>query len=227
MSYTTEQIALQTTVWNYCRNKGIPETATAGIMGNISAESSWNVNSIEEGNSIGFGLFQWSFSRRTQLESYGTDLQHQLEFFYSELTGENLNVTGADLQWFNANSYTYDNFISGNYNANESASAFCWCWERPNVDLAHENLRQSEAVTFLSQFTGTTGGGDNGSGEENPPPEGDIKLKNYHLYGATDKLYGRKFIPQNKSFTLVSIMGDIATIKDGERQYKVPKKHII
>lgn len=46
---------IQDYVWNWLRNKGLNENATAGIMGNISQESSWDANEIEAGTGIGFG----------------------------------------------------------------------------------------------------------------------------------------------------------------------------
>jgi cell wall-associated NlpC family hydrolase len=158
---------IQDYVWNWLRNKGLNEKATAGIMGNISQESSWNPDLIEVGSGVGFGLCQWSYSRRTQLEAYGTDLGHQLNFLWSEMTGENLNTTGAELQWFNQNGYTYSDFSAGNYSPSQSASAFCWCWERPNVAYANESFRQSEAEQFYTTYQGTAGGGDSSAKVEN------------------------------------------------------------
>lgn len=226
MSYTTEQISIQTTVWNFLRNKGLSETATAGAMGNVSQESSWDVTEIEAGNGIGFGLFQWSFERRTQLEAYGTDLTHQLEFLWSELTGENTVTTGAQKQWINASGFVYETYYSGGYGASDSASAFCWCWERPAAQYANVSYRDSEATYFLGEFTGTVvtppsdgGGGTTGTGT--------VKLKNKHLYNFTDSLFGRKIQTNSKTFTLVSTLGDMCVVKDGEKSYNVPKKNII
>jgi hypothetical protein len=159
MSMTTKE--LQDYVWNWLRNKGLNEKATAGIMGNISQESSWDDQEIEAGNGIGFGLCQWSFTRRTQLEAYGTDLDHQLNFLWSEMTGENLSTTGAELQWFNKDGYTYSDFSAGNYSPSQSASAFCWCWERPNASEANESYRQTQAEVFYSTYQGTSGGNNN------------------------------------------------------------------
>jgi cell wall-associated NlpC family hydrolase len=158
---------IQDYVWNWLRNKGLNEKATAGIMGNISQESSWDVTEIEAGSGIGFGLCQWSYTRRTQLEAYGTDLDHQLNFLWSEMTGENLSTTGAELQWYNKDGYTYSDFSAGNYSPSQSASAFCWCWERPNASLANESFRQSEAETFYTTYQGTGGGDDSGIKVEN------------------------------------------------------------
>ena len=93
------QAEIQQYVYDFFYNKSIPHITICAIMGNITAESSWNVDAIENGNSIGFGLCQWSFGRRTTLEAYGTSLEHQCNFLWSELTGQNTDVTGASYQW--------------------------------------------------------------------------------------------------------------------------------
>jgi cell wall-associated NlpC family hydrolase len=74
------------------------------------------------------------------------------------MTGENLSTTGAELQWFNADSYTYNSFYGGSYSPSESAAAFCWCWERPNSQYANLSFRQSEAEKFFNTYKGTGGG---------------------------------------------------------------------
>ena len=118
-------------------------------MGNITAESSWNPDAIEHGNNIGFGLCQWSFGRREQLEAYGTTLQHQCEFLWSELTGENRSVTGADYQWISnpadavdgGEGFYCDNntFMTGDDSLAYLTKAFCYCWERPAYETNHLN----------------------------------------------------------------------------------------
>jgi hypothetical protein len=148
---------IQQQVWTFLTGMGLPEKSTAGIMGNISQESSWDPTEIESGSGVGFGLCQWSYSRRTQLEAYGTDLIHQLNFLWAELTGENASSIGCELQWYNASGYTYADFSAGNYSPSESAAAFCWCWERPNASEANLSYRQSEAEKFYTQFSGTGG----------------------------------------------------------------------
>lgn len=150
-------MSIEQTVWNFLRNNCLSEKASASIMGNIYAESGFDTKLVEVGNGIGFGLCQWSYERRTQLESYGTDLNHQLEFLWSELTGDNTSTTGANYQWIDKSGYlTNKVFMQGNGSLDELTSAFCFCWERPNASLAHLDRRQSKASEYFSQFTGTT-----------------------------------------------------------------------
>ena len=63
----------------------------AAIMGNMYAESGFNSDLHEIGNNIGYGLAQWSFGRRTQLEDFArkkgvaaSDMPTQIEFLLNE-----------------------------------------------------------------------------------------------------------------------------------------------
>ena len=74
---------VQSTVWNYFARKGLSSTAIAGIMGNISAESSFNPSALNQ-TSGAYGLFQNLGSRLTGLGS-GADLTRQLDYAWQEL----------------------------------------------------------------------------------------------------------------------------------------------
>jgi peptidoglycan hydrolase-like protein with peptidoglycan-binding domain len=132
---TTKEI--QDTVFNMLRQH-LPLNSIFGIMGNISQESSWNSQEVEQGSQIGFGLCQWSFSRRAALERYGTDVKSQCTFLLSEL----------DSQWFDTKGYTKQKFLNGSYSPSEAAAAFCWCFERPNANEANLSYRIREAFRF-------------------------------------------------------------------------------
>lgn len=226
---------IERATWDFLRNRGLSELSVAAIMGNIEAESEFDPNLVEAGNGIGLGLCQWSFVRRTQLEAFGTDLNHQLWFLWSELSGQDLATTGADFQWINRSPYlTHEQFMAGEGSLNELTSAFCFCWERPNVALAHLSRRQTSANTYYSMFTGTTHGADPNDPLPDPidPPvdpaqPGDVKLKNRYLYNATDPLLGRKFVSPTNMFTLIESIGGYSIIQDGNLKRKVPRKNII
>lgn len=164
---TKEEIQIY--VYNFFYNKGLPHKSICAIMGNITAESAWNVEAIEQGNAIGFGLCQWSFERRTQLENYGVSLNHQCEFLYSELTGENTNTTGASYQWIANPADSVDNgegfycsnedFRNGNGSIEFLTKAFCYCWERPAYATNHlTETRIPSAITFSETMGDDTGG---------------------------------------------------------------------
>lgn len=91
-------------VWNFLTGKGLSDEQTAGVMGNIQAESGFNPSIEERSNSVGFGIVQWSYGRRSTLEAAATaagkdvsDLAFQLEYLYAELNSrpmDNKNYTG-------------------------------------------------------------------------------------------------------------------------------------
>ena len=155
-------------VWWALIDAGYSKEATAGVMGNIYAESGFNSELIEVGNGIGFGLCQWSYGRRTQLENYATskgispsDINTQIEFLLGELT------PGGG-----ANGYaTYNLMTNHGYTANDwknastpetAAEIFCWIFERPGIPRME--VRTSAARRYYDQFkdaerpeTGTNG----------------------------------------------------------------------
>lgn len=157
------QTEIQQYVYDYLYEKALPHQTICAIMGNITGESGWDVTCIEQGSGIGFGLCQWSFGRRTLLENYGTDLEHQCNFLWSELTGENTAETGASLQWISnpADSVNPDSsyrfkltsFIAGNGTVEDLTGAWCYCWERPAYATNHLDRRVESAETFNTTMT--------------------------------------------------------------------------
>lgn len=169
---------IQQYFYDFMVDKGLPHISICAIMGNITAESGWNPDAIEAGNSIGFGLCQWSFGRRDQLEAYGTNLEHQCEFLWSELTGQNTSVTGADYQWISNPVDSVDNgtgfycsnsdFLKGKGTLSHLTTAFCYCWERPAYATNHlSSTRIPSAQSFYDSMSY------NGSGSVTPDPDPD------------------------------------------------------
>ena len=141
-------------VYYYLIGKGFNKKVVCAIMGNIKAESGFNVNCIEKGNNIGFGLCQWSFGRRKQLEKYGTSLKHQLEFLYSEITGIGEASSYCTKQYINRKGYlTLSEFLSGKFTIEQMTESFCFCWERPNVKYAHLDRRIESAKAYYKEAT--------------------------------------------------------------------------
>ena len=158
---------IQQFVYNFLYDKGLPHISICALMGNITAESKWNPDAIETGSGVGFGLCQWSYERRDQLEAYGTTLFLQCEFLWSELTGQNTDTTGADYQWIanphdsvdNGEGFQYSNedFINGIGDLHTLTKAFCYCWERPDFETNHlETIRIPSADEFFlrMEYTG-------------------------------------------------------------------------
>lgn len=157
---------IQQYVYNFLYRKKLPHKVICAIMGNITGESSWDPNCIEVTTAPdkGFGLCQWTFGRRTTLEAYGVDLEHQCEFLWSELTGENTAVTGASSQWISDPHSSVDNgegfycklstFLAGDKTLEYLTKAFCYCWERPAYETNHlQETRIPSANDFYSSMT--------------------------------------------------------------------------
>lgn len=216
MLKTSTSQEIKDTTHTFLRTKGLNENVTCSIMGNIQMESAFDPNLVEVGTGVGFGLCQWSFGRRVALENYGIDLTHQLNFLWSELTGENLEITGASLEWINKTGYLILNeFLIGNGTISELTSSFCFCFERPDETLAHLDERITWSNYYVSYYGSVV------------PPVGKVKIKNYYLYGQSDLLFGKKFYPKNLTFEVVEEKGNITIIKDGDIVHKIPSKNII
>lgn len=190
-------------VYDFLYDKGLPHISICAVMGNIQAESGFDPNIVEVGNSIGFGLCQWSFGRRDQLEAYGTSLQHQCEFLWSELTGQNTTTTGADFQWISNPADSVDNgegfycsnetFIQGQGTLAFLTTAFCYCWERPAYATNHLSTTRIPSATdyYNSMSYNGSGGGvipdpdpDEPDPDEPEPdePENIIKKKQHYKF---------------------------------------------
>ena len=164
-------------VWNFLRGNNLPLFSISAVMGNIDAESEFNPSLIEVGSGIGFGLCQWSFERRTQLESYGTSLENQCQFLCDELLGTNYTNGIAHMQWINKSGYlTHDQFLKGQGDINSLTSAMCFCWERPNVIYAHLDRRHISANQFYQRYK------DLGGTPETPKEPEDKPIQTQEVY---------------------------------------------
>lgn len=126
-------------IWKYLKKKGWTDTAIAGLMGNFQQESHLSPSLIES-NGIGFGLGQWSFGRRTAMESYAKSLGKPVNDLYMQL--DYLTVEPGESRY--VKQFMKTNFTS----AAEAAIAWCSNWERPNkvkARLASVRIPYAEA----------------------------------------------------------------------------------
>lgn len=82
-------------IYSYFIGRGLTPIQTAGIMGNLQAESGFDPGIEEKGTTRkdkGYGIAQWTFGRRTNLENFAaskgkpaSDLGVQLDFLWEEL----------------------------------------------------------------------------------------------------------------------------------------------
>ena len=156
-------------IWNFLKSKGLSDISTAAIIGNLMAESGLNTGLEELTARIdkGYGLAQWTFGRRTQLNTYAqtankpvSDIQVQLQFLWMEID-PNADHTYANLQWggggygWSNQEEIYRQFTSMT-NLDDATALFCWSHERPNATYAHLDRRKSYAKQVYDLYAGKT-----------------------------------------------------------------------
>jgi len=147
---------IQEKVWFALRDLGYSEISVAGAMGNIHWESGgFNPSLIEGGSGEGIGLIQWSFGRKEGLINYANSKGTQIEYLVTEITGEGKAVGYASYQFMNAHGYSADDWENAS-DIKTATEAFCWCFERPNADLAHVADREKFANEYYADFQGKT-----------------------------------------------------------------------
>ena len=148
-------------IWNFFKSKGLTDEQTAGIMGSLWGESNhFQPDLVEAGNGIGYGIAQWSFGRRTNLENYAkekgkpvSDLGVQLNFLWQELEGPENRAL---------------NMVKSASTVREATIAWTNGFERPREDLQPGRIKEGEEVgnKMLSQFAGK---GSSGRGKASGP----------------------------------------------------------
>lgn len=132
-------------VYQYLRGKGLSESATAGIMGNIALESNFSTSATNK-SSGAYGLFQWLGGRKTGLQEYAKsvgksagNIYVQLDYFWKEL-----NSTEKK---------TLEKMTSGNYSPEEYAKIFEQTFERSGG--AGMAKRQQYAKDYYTEYNGS------------------------------------------------------------------------
>ena len=148
-------------IWNFFKSKGLTDEQTAGIMGSLWGESNhFQPDLVEAGNGIGYGIAQWSFGRRTNLENYAkekgkpvSDLGVQRNFLWQELEGPENRAL---------------NMVKSASTVREATIAWTNGFERPREDLRPGRIKEGEEVgnKMLSQFAGK---GSSGRGKASGP----------------------------------------------------------
>lgn len=147
--------AAKTKTWKFLKANGYSDEAAAGIMGNIQAESSFNP-SIEEKTSRedkGYGLCQWTFGRRTNLENFArkknkpvNDINVQLDFLLKELKTSYKSCYTTKFR--NSNDINYTTWI------------FLSTFERPANMESKRAERISYAKGIYKKYAGMDAGGE-------------------------------------------------------------------
>ncbi len=132
------------TIFNFLTKQvGLNTAAACGVLANIEAESNFQPTIEEMGSRIGYGLCQWSFDRRTNLQSwcelYGYDYrttEGQLWFLKHELETSFKNTTYIPL-------LNIENTSQGAYIA---AQTWCTNYEMPKNAISEAAKRGSNAM---------------------------------------------------------------------------------
>lgn len=125
----------------------------AGMIGNCMAEADGcNPVVVERGNGIGFGIFQWSFERRTKLESTakakGVDVggvDYQVAYAIDESKGRTQRNDRSKNEW------------EGMMAQKDPAAAvefWRWNFERPKEELSHTDVRVKAGVEVFNTVNG-------------------------------------------------------------------------
>lgn len=152
---------IQEKVWFSLIREGYSEYAVAGVMGCIYSESKFDPAIIERGTGIGFGLCQWSYGRRDNLEKYAasknvdpSDVPTQIEFLITELLTDGSGPASgyATCGFMGYKGYTREDWLNAE-TPEDAARAFCWSFERP-WDGANVIERQTMARQYYEEFQG-------------------------------------------------------------------------
>lgn len=219
----------------------LSKAAALGIMANIEAESDFDPGLIEAGNSIGFGLLQWSFDRRTAIEKYldkngfaDDSIEGQLKYMMVELNQSYYKHILTKLQ-------SVPNTADGAY---EAAYYFCKYYEVPADTEGQSISRGSWARDrYWPMYSGKQAVVDQGislSSYTLPGPtlnvgdyfnirgvvssQNKLTSVNVGVYNASGvRVIGRSVAPNAKSYNLINVDSLIkfGTLKAGIYRYKV------
>ena len=169
---------VQEKVWIALTEAGYSEYATAGVMGNMQAESDFDPAAGEAGYSIesgGIGLVQWTNDGRggsggnTNLRKYAesigkswTDEDVQIEFLLADLAGGGCNGYSRrelynSTKGYYGKKYYIDDWLNAT-SAETAAEVFAAVYERPSAKAFHSSLskRKSYAGKYYNEFHGKT-----------------------------------------------------------------------
>ena len=150
-------------VWTFFTGKGYTPEATAGIMGNMEAESGVDPTRIQSnGKGPAAGICQWESWRNKSLRWKGmadyaaskgkewTDLQSQLEWLDMELQGKDPST----LSYLKKRVGGFEAFKALT-SVDKATTEFMKCFERPGVE--HLDRRLKSANDFYNRLKGSSG----------------------------------------------------------------------
>lgn len=158
-------------VANFLLSKGWTPESISATLGNMRHESSVNPNMYEYGKAWegdwGFGLVQWT----PRSKYWNWALQNG--YSESELRNGDAQLARMDyevdqgIQWISTPNYpeTYAQYRKSKKNLDYLTNAFCWNYERPNLQAGIESMpnRIAFAKKCFNELDWSGGGGGNNS----------------------------------------------------------------
>jgi hypothetical protein len=139
----------------FFHRKGVPGYLIAGIIGNLSVESSLNSHAYNSGEGA-IGLVQWEGGRRAALQAFARqhggsegDLNTQLEFLWHEMH------TSESAAW---------NQVRQAGNVREAAALWDQYYERSSGSSRQQRVSRAIQFAQSGHLPGGTGGGGGGYG---------------------------------------------------------------
>lgn len=126
--------------WNFYKAEGFSDEATAGVLGNFMRESRMNPAVEEHGNKIGYGLAQWSFGRRSDLEKW----TQENNFKVASLEGQ-LNFSMYEMEKMKFGKYSFSQFKKLN-DVKEATEVFERYYERAGVVALDERVKFANEI---------------------------------------------------------------------------------
>ena len=156
-------------IWDYFRNKGFSEAATAGMLGNASCESdfratcenvqSYGIFQVDKQRDDGSGYFAYARMKHSDPANVRTQSDYVYDHLNYELTTfsgrARHRYPGGGLVWWTTK-VTLDSFKDMT-DPEDAAEIFCACYERPfDANYAERRKRAKQYYNQLSgRYSGT------------------------------------------------------------------------
>lgn len=163
VNFTSTQLETAKTVWNTLKQFGYNDNSTAGIIGNLYAESALNPNVNEHSGGGGYGLGQWTPKSNLYMQASICGISNSEA---ETVQGQAKIIAQGDItgQWLAYGNTAYHPTVKNYQVLSEfkkiadltaAAANFCAHWERPNVKYAHMDIR-IDATNSIYELLGTT-----------------------------------------------------------------------
>lgn len=134
-------------IWLFLRQHGFSAAAAAGVMGNMFGESRLNPDAHEVGGYGGYGLCQWTFSRKTDLINWCNSNGYD----YRTLEGQlNFMIYEFELPYYQQNLSNYKNLTDVWTATDQWLTYYEGCTVR--TEIVHWNDRINAANEYYSQL---------------------------------------------------------------------------